>query len=135
VFIEVTAATDFVPSEVSGGGSVSSSAATTPSVSATPSAAGDVCFGLLCVENTVAITSDTDTLNGTWSTAQNQTVGTGVAGVTAFSQYKVVSATGIQTFNPVISTASDSVTISMVITEVAAATSFDPMGRMGFFGL
>lgn len=135
IFVELTPGVDFITSFYSLGSTTSSNSTTTPSVSATPLAAGNFVIGFTAVENTVSITSDTDTLNGSWSTAQNQTVGTGTTGVTAFSQWKIVTATGVQQFNPVISATSDSVTISNVFTELAVAKSFDPMGRMGFFGI
>lgn len=46
--------------------------------------------------------ADADTTNGSWSTMQRTGFGTTTSGATVISQYKIVNATGTQTYNPTI---------------------------------
>ena len=86
-------------------------------------------------EGNATITADSDTTNGTWSTQQTQNNGTGTSGMQVASQYKIVNATGNQTYNVTLSAAGDWVTQAIQINEVTAFTPVDPFGQMGFFGL
>ena len=87
-------------------GTVATGASTTgaPSVATAGTAlvAGDLVIGSVSFENNAQMTSDADTLNGSWAAivgtfttggAADTNVGTG-------SQAKIVTATGAQTFNP-----------------------------------
>jgi len=74
-------------------------ASTVTSGSAT---AGDLVVGLVAVESRAAPTYDTDTTGGAWSTGVNKpsaTSGTDSGCVETNGQYKIVNATGAQTFN------------------------------------
>lgn len=80
------------------------SAAGAPSAAATAARAGDTAIGMEAIEYSTAGTStgDADTTNGSWSTLAGPTASTGttLAAVKVISQYKVVTASGTQTFNP-----------------------------------
>jgi hypothetical protein len=85
---------------------VVSAASTTGSPSAvtagTALAAGDLVIGIVGTENSVIATGDADTLNGSWSTIDGiaSAVSTAATNTSIAMQYKVVTATGAQTFNP-----------------------------------
>lgn len=51
--------------------------------------------------------ADSDTTNGSWSTSQTATVGSGASGMAFNSQFKVVNASGAQIYSVVASGASD----------------------------
>jgi hypothetical protein len=108
---------------------------TTASSSATNVNNGDAIFGAIANEGNATITADSDTTNGSWSTQQTQNNGTGTSGMQVASQYKIVNATGNQTYNVTLSAAGDWGLGTINITEVALATSFDPFGMNGFFGI
>jgi hypothetical protein len=65
-------------------------------------AAGDVVIGVVGAENNAVPTGDADTLNGSWSTIDGvaTTGGSANTNTTVAMQYKTVTATGAQTFNP-----------------------------------
>jgi hypothetical protein len=96
---------------------------------------GNAIFCAMGNEGNATITADSDTTNGSWSTQQTIANGTGVTGMQVASQYKIVNATGNQTYNVTLSTSGDWVTCNIQIQEVAGATSFDPFGMLGFFGI
>lgn len=62
---------------------------------------GDTIFGGVACETNAAITADSDTTNGSWSTAYTNTADTGSAGTSmaVSAQWKTVSSTGNQTYN------------------------------------
>lgn len=62
------------------------------------------------------ITADSDTTNGSWSTAQTANVGTTTSGVEICSQTKIVTGIGDQTYNTVI-TSADWVISTLVLTD------------------
>jgi hypothetical protein len=70
------------------------------------------------------VTGDADTSNGSWSTQQTAEVGATDTGMTVSSQYKVVTGTATQTFNPTLGVSSDVVlaTISLTETDTTAPT-------------
>lgn len=76
----------------------SPSAATT----GTALASGDLVIGVVGSENNANPTGDTDTLNGSWSAVDGiaTTGGAANTNTSIAMQYKVVTATGAQTFNP-----------------------------------
>jgi hypothetical protein len=96
---------------------------------------GNAIFGAMANEGNATVTADSDTTNGSWSTQQTVANGTGTGGMQVASQYKIVNATGNQTYNLTLSATGDWVINTIQITEVALATSFDPFGMNGFFGL
>jgi hypothetical protein len=65
-------------------------------------AAGDLVIGIVGTENSAIATGDADTLNGSWSTIDGiaSAVSTAATNTSIAMQYKVVTATGAQTFNP-----------------------------------
>lgn len=96
---------------------------------------GSMAIGCLGQEGNGTRTGDSDTTNGSWSTAQSTGFGTTTGGQEIISQFKVVTATGNQTFNPVASPIGDWNICLGYCTELAPAEQFDPMGMMGFFGI
>jgi hypothetical protein len=94
------------------------STAGTPSIATTGTAlvAGDLVIGIAGAENNVVMTGDTDTLNGSWSTIDGvaTTGGNAQTNTAVCMQYKVVNATGAQTYNPT-GGAADSVAIVFAI--------------------
>lgn len=84
---------------------------TTPSVNS-----GELVLCFVGHENGANITGDADTTNGSWGTMVTTFNGTGLAGMAAGIQGKVVTATGTQTFNPT-GTSSDWVLGYSIFTE------------------
>lgn len=122
------------PAFLSAGTSTTGST-TTPSSNSTITQNGSVIFGAVANEGNATITADSDTTNGTWSTQQTVNNGTGTGGMQIASQYKIVNATGGQTYNVTLSAAGDWVVCVILINEVASFTPSDPFGNLGFFGL
>lgn len=125
---------NFIASYLSAGTSTTGST-TTPSSNAQSVTNGNAIFGALANEGNATITADSDTTNGSWSTQQTVNNGTGTSGMQVASQYKIVNATGNQTYNLTLSAAGDWVVCNINIQEVATSESFDPFGMMGFFGM
>lgn len=98
---------------------------------------GDAILGAVAYEDSGAYTGDSDTINGTWSLPNNPSIGTGTSAMSLAGQYKVVNATGTQTYNITLPTAADWVAGSIIVTEVSSVVAdiFDPFGRSGFFGI
>ena len=85
---------------------VAGGASTTPSVTKAAVPNGALVIGAVGIEHgSPAITVDTDTTSGSWSTARTQSVGVTTSGVTIVSQAKTVRATGDQTYNLTITSA------------------------------
>lgn len=110
------AAKSYVILEITGGAAYSSSGSSTASASTTPSittaslSSGDLAVASLHTElgSSGAYTADTDTTNGSWSSAVRAVVGAGsINGSTTTAQAKTVSGAGTQTFNPTLSNAAD----------------------------
>jgi hypothetical protein len=75
--------------------------------------------GVLCWaghENGAAITGDADTTNGSWSAVYGAFTGSAAAGMAAYFQSKVVTATATQTWNPT-GTSSDWIVGCLIFTE------------------
>lgn len=66
---------------------------------------GDTIFMHIAVEGNSAATGDADTTNGSWSTVASAAFGTGAAGAMDISQWKTVTATATQTWNPTFTSA------------------------------
>lgn len=96
---------------------------------------GEFAFGALGQEGNGTRTGDSDTTNGSWSTAQGTGFGTTTGGQEIITQFKVVTADGTQTYNPTASPIGDWNCMVMTFREVAPAANFDPFGMMGFFGI
>jgi hypothetical protein len=82
----------------------------TPSVTCvTVTASGQMVIGHSAVEGGTAdtITVDADTTNGSWNTLTRVGNGTTTSGATTNAQYKIVNASGNQTYNPTLGTVRD----------------------------
>jgi len=84
----------------------SNGASAFPSVTRTPTAAGQMAYGALATEGPTGDTHDQadDPTDGTWLnlTRLSTTDGTATNNATVFGGYKLVTGTGLQTFNPFI---------------------------------
>lgn len=96
---------------------------------------GDIVFGVLTQEGNGTRTADSDTTNGNWSTMQNTGFGTTTAGQEIITQFKIVTAGGAQVFDPTASPIGDWAMSILPFREIPPATSFDPLGMMGFYGI
>jgi hypothetical protein len=112
----------------SNSGDGTGSATTTPTVTTASITSGDIVFGGLHNEYGTAqtVTGDGDTTNGNWSTQQTNEIGTTGAGISVASQYKVVTATATQTYNPTLGTSSDVILGWMSLSEEVIPTSTNP---------
>jgi hypothetical protein len=109
-----------VPTWINAGGGVNVGSATGAPTVTTPSInAGDAVIAGGGAESADTWVGDIDTTNGSWSAKQSTAAGTGTSGMSVISQYKVVTATGTQTYNPTL-TSADCCLLSIWITEVIA---------------
>ena len=108
--------------------------ATTQTITSGSITSGNLILGALGQEGNGTRTGDSDTTNGSWSTAQSNGAGTTTSGMEIITQYKVVNATGTQTFNPTATPLGDWCIGWIEVNEVIS-TSFDPFGMMGFYGI
>lgn len=83
--------------------------------------------------NSMSYTEDTDTTNGSWSAGQSTSVGTGSSSFAITSQYKIVTASGQQTYNVSASAGEDRIVWASFNENVIAST--DPFGQFGIFGI
>lgn len=103
---EITCAANKYIARVAGAGGTAMGNSTTPSVTAAGAhAVGDCVLGFMTAQGNAAITADSDTVGGNWSTQQTSGVGVGAAGTEIASQNKVVTATTAQTYDTVITSA------------------------------
>jgi hypothetical protein len=107
--------------QFSSSGDGTGSATNAPTVTTSSITSGDMVVGACFNEQGTgqAVTGDADTTNGTWSTQQVAEVGTTAAGMTVASQYKVVTATATQTYDPTLSVSSDVINAWISLTETA----------------
>lgn len=96
---------------------------------------GNILIGYLGQEGNGTRTGDSDTTNGTWSTAQTAGFGTTTGGQEIITQFKVVTADGNQQWDPVATPVGDYNIWLFNYEEIPPASSFDPFGMMGFFGI
>lgn len=75
--------------------------ATSVTTLGTAPSAGDLAIGLIYLETNAAPTADSDTLNGSWNAGvtNNTASGGGAANAAARLQWKILTASGHQTFN------------------------------------
>jgi len=95
---------EFVTQNVSAGQTTASPTVTTGSITN-----GDMVLAAIFVESgtTQTFTGDADTSNGNWSTQQTNKIGSTTSGSGISSQYKVVTGTAAQTYNPTLGISSD----------------------------
>jgi len=95
-----------------------------PTITATNVAANDVVFGTIAREGNSTGTADSDTTRGNWSTAQTSGIGaTGDTGLSIFTQNKIVTSLGNQTYNPTFAGNADNSENLTVFTEVVVSSS------------
>lgn len=76
----------------------------TASTSGTALVAGDLVIGAASFETGTAGSDDTDTTNGSWSAGLTHYAGTtsaSTSNIRSIMQYKIITATGVQTYNPI----------------------------------
>lgn len=124
VIYKIQASAGTVAVRSTGAGATGNSAA--PTITATSVGNGDTIFGAISIETDDVVTADSDTSNGSWSTQQTICHDTGADAVTETIavQYKTVTATANQTYNPTLGTARDYAINYLVIYESAPASSF-----------
>lgn len=123
---EVNCASGFtVTYDGTGNGTGSATNAPTVNVTTPLLASGDIIVAGLFNEygTEQVVTADSDTTNGSWSSAQTVSVGSTATGQTISSQTKVVNATGTQTYNPTLGTSSDVILSWIILSEVADPAS------------
>jgi hypothetical protein len=95
---------------------------------------GGCVFGVLGQEGNGTRTGDSDTNNGSWSTAQSIGFGTTTGGQEIITQFKISTAQTTQTYNPTTSPIGDWNIAAHTFDEIIYTFS-DPFGQMGFFGI
>lgn len=105
------------------GTGVSTTGVASATTGGTAPSAGDLVLGAASCETAIASTTDTDTTNGSWSTAlAGQTAGsTDQTNQSAILQYKIVNAGGHQTYNPVMQVQDSGAAIVALVPAVGAA--------------
>jgi hypothetical protein len=87
------------------GGVGAGSTTASPSITTSSITAPNYVIAMAGAEGDNTWVPDSDTTNGTWSTMLTNGSGTGLAGMTIISQYKTVSTSGTQTYNPTLTSA------------------------------
>lgn len=108
-------------------GAGASGSSSTPSITSSSIASGETIIGLIAAEYDSAATGDADSTNGSWSTIYTA-VANGGAGANyqcVGAQYKTVTGTGTQTFNPTLGASRDWAINYIVVREVLGSRSAD----------
>lgn len=108
--------------------------ATTQTITTSSISTNDIVYAVLGQEGNGTRTGDSDTTNGSWTNFSTG-FGTTTGGQELIGGLKLVTGTGTQTYNPTATPLGDWCMGWISLTEVLPVDSFDPMGRMGFFGL
>ncbi len=112
-----------------GGVSVGSSSSA-PTVTTNSIASANVVIGALFSEGDGGgITEDGDTTNGSWSTQQTTSTGSGAGLMAVASQRKIVTATATQTYNPTLAAGRDCILGWIELSESAAPQTVTPTGK------
>ena len=106
------------------------SATTTPTVTTSSITSGDIVIGGLFNEQGTGqtVTEDGDATNGAWSTQQTNEIGATGTGNTVSSQYKVVTGTATQTYNPTLGVSSDVILGWISLTEAVIPATTNANG-------
>ncbi len=124
---------------VVGGAIGTGSSTSNPTITTSSIPSGDAVVGVVGVRyagTAYTWTADSDTSNGSWSTAQlKNSTGLSNPSWALCSQFKVVTGTGTQTYNPTLSTSLASGPAWVQIHETAGAIGdvFAPFAGGGFF--
>lgn len=102
-------------------GAAGTGSAADPSVVTSSITSGDVVIAGAGAESADTWSGDADTSNGNWSTHEHTAAGTGATGMSVTSQYKVVTGTATQTYNPLL-TDVDNIPGWIQLREIPAAT-------------
>lgn len=109
-----------VPEPADNGGPGSGANTDVPSVTTASLASGQFLVACCGSESANDFTGDGDTTNGSWSSQQAAGTGSGLTGMSLTSQYKILSGTGAQTYNPTKEFAADCVLAWVSFAEGAA---------------
>lgn len=92
----------------------------------TATAAGQLVYGAIAIEGEVAdgYTEDADTTNGSWVALTPKGAGTGTVGQTTRAVYKIVSASGAQSWQPTLGVARDRASQLLIFAASTDLTSF-----------
>lgn len=125
--MEITAAAGSNARFQSGGSGGTTGSSGTPSLGSIAPALGNLLVCCMGAEGNSAITGDSDTTNGSWSTQQTSGIGTTTGGMEITSQRKVISGFPIstQTYN-VAMTSADWAIAYIIVEEVAGITVTPP---------
>lgn len=118
---QVSTLTEFVasvgvPDYVTGGVGTGAASAV-PTVTTGSITSGDAVVGMGGAESGNTWVADADATNGAWSTMQAAAAGTGLTGMSITSQFKIVTGTATQTYNPTL-TSADQILSWIQITEL-----------------
>jgi hypothetical protein len=111
----------FVLSYITGAAGTGAASAS-PTVTTGSITSGDVVIAGGGAESASTWSGDADSTNGSWSTQQTAAGGTGNTGMSVTSQYKVVTGTATQQYDPTL-TSADQIIGWIQLREVAANTS------------
>jgi hypothetical protein len=127
VTFKIGAAANKKPSQISDNVFSPTGDASSSSRSTTTMTSGDALVFLLAIENNGVVTGDSDTTRGSWSSAYvaNADSGTALTSMQAFSQYKIVTGNGTQTWDTTFPSSSSFATAYATFREVAALSTFD----------
>lgn len=117
---DVTAAAGKQAVPLASGNNTQQTASTTPTVTTGTISVDDLVFGMAAIEGGGAVTADSDTTNGTWSSLANPWTGTATGGICLGVQSKVQDTTAsTQTYNPTLGAARDLICSWLSIREIA----------------
>jgi hypothetical protein len=127
VTFKIGAAANKKPSQISDNVFSPTGDASSSSRSTTTMTSGDALVYFLAIENNGVVTGDSDTTRGSWSSAYvaNADSGTALTSMQAFSQYKIVTGNGTQTWDTTFPSSSSFATAYATFREVAALSTFD----------
>lgn len=120
--MEVTAAAGSQAIPLTGANATGQAASSAPTVTTGTIAVGDMVIATVAMEagTTQTLTSDADTTNGSWSTAQYAEIGSTTSGSAIGSQRKVQTTTAsTQTFNPTLGLTCDLICSWISVREIA----------------
>lgn len=125
VIYRIVCASGKKPSVANSGSSSPVSAATSSSRSTVTISANDAVFMVAGIETNESVTTDTDTLRGSWSSAYSATADTGTLATSmqVVTQYKTVTSSGTQAWDLSWATSTDYCAAYATITEVAALST------------
>jgi len=119
-------------------GATTSGASTSGTITSSSIPDTDLIIGVTGIEQDDAITADSDTTNGSWAntqTAADTFTGINTNAISISTQTKIVNADGAQTYNTSWATSCDYGLAWIQIHDTPSASSIDPFGTLGIFGI